>query len=341
MKLKQFTNHVALVIDGSGSIQDYGLTEPMKKAVEAVIAGLRRTAEIHKQETRVSVYVFSGNSVNVLCFDMDVMRVDGIMSDYRPAGGTPMCQGIQQAIEDLRKVPALYTDHAFLVYILTDGEENTSSVRAQQWVRNTMHNTIPDNWTIVGQVPNVMGRRHLMDYGFAPGNIMIWDTTEEGLKKATETFTSSADTFMRNRATGVRGSSSYFNVDASNLNKETVKKALDRIKVSKYKLIQNPDPVAVEIKDLVEKSTGQPYVKGNSYYGLVKTETIQPQKQILVREKSTGYVYAGEDARVLLGLNFNNNIMVRPTLSPSFDVFVQSTSVNRRIIPKQSVITLV
>ena len=145
---------------------------------------------------------------------------------------------------------------------------------------------------------------------------------------------------MTARATGVRGSQSYFQVDATQLNAATVKKELTPISSRKFRLVQNPEATAVQIRPLVEQATGEPYVLGNSYYGLVKNETIQPQKKILVRNKVDGKVYGGDDARELIGLPAGQSVLVRPTLSPTFDVYVQSTSVNRNIIPKQSVVVL-
>jgi hypothetical protein len=74
------------------------------------------------------------------------------------------------------------------------------------------------------------------------------------------------------------------------------------------------------------------YAIGHGYYQLTKTETIQPRKQIVIREKQTNKVYGGDAARDILGLPRGTAIRVKPNANPSYDVFVQSTSVNRKVL---------
>ena len=343
---QQLTNHVAMVVDASSSM--LGLTSATIKAFDGLIASLKRQSETFNQETRVSVYIFQGGGnygadipikISVPAFDMDVMRLPSLRSMYSAMGGTPLALATKQAIDDLKKVPALYTDHAFLVYVFTDGEENTSGAATVAALRNDLGH-LPENWTVVAQVPNHTGVRYMQNLGFPKGNIEIWDTTERGLEIATQSFDRSINAYMANRTKGIRGSSSYFQMDATKLNAAEVKSSLSPLSQRKYKLVQNPHATAVQIKPLVEASTGEPYTLGNSFYALVKNETIQPQKKVLVREKSTGKVFGPEGARGLVGLPDVGSVLARPTLSPEYDLFIQSTSVNRNIIPKQSVLVL-
>ncbi len=335
-KITQYTNHVALVVDASGSMRD--IHNATVKAFDGIIDSLRESAKKYNQETRVSVYLFD-DRIEVLAFDLDVMRMPSIKDHYFTRNYTALAKATNVAMDDLEKLPELYTDHGFVVYTLTDGGENRSGDREIERLSDRL-SKLKENWTVVAHVPNDEGRRQMMRLGYHRGNVEVWDTTEKGMEIAAQNFTRSADTYMQNRSKGIRGSSSYFQMDATKLNMATVTATLTPVSSRKFRLVQNPEAKAVQIKPLVEAATGESYVLGNSYYGLVKNETIQPQKKIIVREKTTGKVFAGDDARTLLGLPTNQPVLVRPTLSPNYDVFVQSTSVNRNVIPNQSVVVL-
>lgn len=334
---KQLTNHYALVVDMSGSMDS--LSESVVKAFDGLIISLQKQSRSFDQETRVSVYLFNSMQVKVVAYDMDVLRMKSLKGQYRATAGTPLAKSTKQAIQDLEKIPDLYTDHSYLVYVFTDGEEtlHDSSV---EWLRDKLAR-LEENWTVVAQVPNQIGVRYMQDLGFSRGNIEIWNTSSSrGLEDAVEQFDAGTARYMTNRSKGIRGSSSYFQMDATKLNAQTVKSSLSPLSSRKFKLVQNPHATAIQIKPLVEASTGEPYILGNSYYGLVKNETIQPQKKVLVREKSTGKVFGPDGARGLVGLPDVGSVLARPTLSPEYDIYVQSTSVNRNVIPKQSVLVL-
>jgi hypothetical protein len=58
---------------------------------------------------------------------------------------------------------------------------------------------------------------------------------------------------------------------------------------------------------------------------------VHDYKQIIIRDKKTGAVYSGAEARNLLGLPHNGNVKIIPGNHGAYDVFVQSTSVNRKL----------
>lgn len=107
-----------------------------------------------------------------------------------------------------------------------------------------------------------------------------------------------------------------------------------------YEIVINKDVKAVHIKPLVESETSINYIKGCAYYELVKRETVQDSKSIAVQDKKSGKVYVGYDARVVLGLPDRGEIKVDPIHSSKWNIYVQSTSVNRNIIPKQRVLVI-
>jgi hypothetical protein len=185
------------------------------------------------------------------------------------------------------------------------------------------------------------GKFEAKKFGFPADNIAVWDaTTDAGLTEVGSKIRMATDTFMVNRASGMRGSRSMFSMGADALNRQTVQQAqLQVVPRGSYQLllVTNRDPLT--IRDFVEQS-GYQYRIGSAYYQLSKTETIQKQKDIAVYQRSTGKVYTGVQARALLGLP-DMTVRVKPDHNPDFDVFVQSTSTNRKLIRATQLLLLV
>lgn len=86
------------------------------------------------------------------------------------------------------------------------------------------------------------------------------------------------------------------------------------------------------IKNFVEENS-LAFTPGRGFYEFTKRETIQDKKEIVIRDRSTGDMFSGKAARDLLGIPMG---MGRSKISPKhgdkYDVFVQSTSYNRKLI---------
>lgn len=90
----------------------------------------------------------------------------------------------------------------------------------------------------------------------------------------------------------------------------------------------------ISVKKFIE---GQELVfeKGKAYYQLSKKEIIQDYKTVVVRRKSDGQLLAGDDVREVLNIpkNTKKKVTVAADDIPDFDVFIQSTSYNRVLLP--------
>ncbi|KAI6239030.1 VWA domain-containing protein [Aphelenchoides fujianensis] len=84
------------------------------------------------------------------------------------------------------------------------------------------------------------------------------------------------------------------------------------------------------IKDFVQ-AQGVTFKKGRGFYEFTKPETVQDYKEIILRDPSTGDMFEGAYARSLLGLPSSGDAKIRPE-TYDYDVFIQSTSVNRKLI---------
>jgi hypothetical protein len=324
-----YINHIALVIDASGSMQR--LSREVVKVADNQIAYLAQRSKELDQETRITVYTF-GNKVECIVYDKDVLRLPSISKYYRVAGMTALVEAAVKSQEDLAHTAQLYGDHAFLTYVLTDGLENYSSTASKAKLPKILDH-MPENWTLAVMVPDQQGVFEAKKFGFPANNIAVWDsTTVKGLEEAGSTIRRTTDTFMTQRSTGVRGSRNLFSMGSDVLNTNTVKAARLQDASHDYYVMDVTNYDDIVIANFVQRH-GIPYQLGIAYYQLMKPENIQPQKNILVRDKKTGKIFSGRAARDLLGLPDNMTVRVRPTQNPQYDVFVQSTSVNRKLVP--------
>ncbi|MER7895578.1 vWA domain-containing protein [Streptomyces sp. NPDC096046] len=334
---QNYINHVALVLDASSSMSH--LSRKVVEVADQQIAYLARRSRELDQETRVTVYAFA-DKVECVIYDKDVLRMPSLKQLYRTGGMTALLAAALKSQSELAQTAQLYGDHSFLTFVLTDGQENASHrcpdsptgdpCQLVQAVAQ-MIETQQDNWTLAVLVPDQMGKREAMQCGFPKDNIAIWDATStQGLEEAGQVIRQATENFMMGRTQGIRGSRAVFSTGAEAVNEDTIRAAgLTPVDPSKYQLI----PVARDaaIREWVTEC-GHTYQTGKAFYQLSKSEKIQAQKQIAVLEKKTDRVFTGPAARTLLGLPATE-VRVKPDHNDHFTIFVQSTSVNRKLIP--------
>ncbi|MDP3769689.1 MAG: hypothetical protein Q8R40_01985 [bacterium] len=87
----------------------------------------------------------------------------------------------------------------------------------------------------------------------------------------------------------------------------------------------------ISIRDFVEEYSLE-FKAGKGFYEFTKTELIQEKKEVVLRHKDTGDMFTGRKARAMIGLGPNERAKVKPKYLETYDVFVQSTSYNRKLI---------
>jgi hypothetical protein len=323
---QNYINHIALVIDQSSSMDH--LRDQVVQVVDSQIAFLAKQSKELDQETRVTVYTFADRT-ECIFYDKDVLRMPSLKGLYRPDGMTALVDATIKAIDDLSKTPELYGDHAFLVYVITDGGENRSvatSYSLEQKIRG-----LKDHWTVATFVPNEGGKRSAQRYGFPADNVAIWETSKDGLAGVGETIRAATNTYMTQRAAGVRGTKNLFALN-TNVTKADVKQALTKLHYGQYRTydVKEEGPIA----PFVESKTKRAYRSGEAFFQLTKREKVQADKEIVLLDKKTKELFkgTGDDARKLLGLP-DHEVKVAPASHPDFDIFIQSTSVNRKLVP--------
>jgi len=320
-------NHVLFIIDKSGSMGS--LTGGVIRLFDEQVEFLSKRSRETDQETRVSVFLF-GSENECAIYDMDVLRVPSLNRVYRADGGrTALIDATIESITDLRLTPEKYGDHAFLTYVITDGYENCSRHTSKEILSLFEH--IPNNWTVACLVPDNSGQESAINFGFLKENIALWECTDKGLSVASELIQKSTENFMSGRSKGVRKVTGgiFVKVDLSRIDKVAVTKNLSRIPFQNIWMgeVKADSP----INSFVENVVKVPFVKGQGFYMLMKTETVQGYKEVCIRDKRNGNIYHGDEARKLLGLP-DTDCKVKPEAIGDYDVYVQSTSSNRKLI---------
>jgi hypothetical protein len=85
------------------------------------------------------------------------------------------------------------------------------------------------------------------------------------------------------------------------------------------------------IQDFVTNN-GLLFEKGKGFYQFTETVKVQDHKEIVLVDKKTGDMFTGKGAREMLGLPESGTVSLRPGSFKDFDIFIQSTSINRKLL---------
>lgn len=336
-KVDHLVNHVVIVLDGSGSMSDH--KEQLIKVVDELIAHLARRSQESKQETRVTIYMFD-DVVNLLIWDMDVLRAPSIRGLYEINGMTALIDATMRAISDLKLVPQFGGDHAIVMYVVTDGRQNAGALRDGRILEAEI-NGLGEEWTVAALVPDVLCAQEARQFGFPKGNVALWDTSsEQGAEEVASAVTKSFDTFTTMRASGgvnSRSTKQLFAPDPHKINDAAVAAlGMTPVKGSKYDLL----PISIEEKEKKRMidffaENALPWRLGHNFYELKRDEYISPDKELALVKTGQGaqIVYIDEKIRGLLGLPDDKKVLVAPGLVPGWGIFVQSKNAGRYMRP--------
>lgn len=326
--VKDTINHVVFVIDASDSMS--GIAGEVVKVTDGLIADLAKLSTQLNQETRVTVYLFSNNAW-CLFYEKDVLRLPSIAAHYQTVNMTALIDATIQATLELRQTATLYGDHAFLIYVITDGQENQSKQKTHDLQHLLSH--LKDNETLACLVPSQSAKFTAEKYGFPRGNIQVWDASSaQGMREAGETIRASAASYMDARASGTKGTRTLFSMDPTVVNHKTVAANLKELTGFRVERVKQGQPAV--IKEFIEALRPKvPFVQGANYFPLIKRERISDAKEIVIRHIVSGKIYGGPAARAMVGLPDTGEVSVSPQPNSEYEIFVQSTSLNRKLIP--------
>lgn len=326
---------IALIRDHSGSMSR--IARAAARDYNATISSVREAAHTTGQETIVSVLELGYGSTSSVRVIIDGQPVNALTpineSSYSTNGGTPLWDSVGDAIENLQRHPrANDPEAAFLVSLTTDGQEQHSTRYSARSICALMEKLIAtDKWTFIFRVPRG-DVKALVRLGVHEGNILPWDQTEAGVQAASVATTAAFTDYMSGRSRGMKSTTRFF-ANLAEVTPEQVKASLRDISGEVQLFgITTADHDKL-IRDHVEHVLGDKMLKGAAFYQLTSAQLkVQGYKLIAIRDQKTGAVYCGPAARQMLGLPTNQDVKLTPENLGQFDVFIQSTSVNRKLV---------
>ncbi len=328
-KTAQLTNRFVICLDSSGSMAGIraAAVAAFNKNVQAIIDGAQKSGQI----STVSFFTFGEGygEVREKYFNVGISNLRQLgQNEFKPQGNTPLFDSVGTAIERLKALQDT-PETSYVVIVITDGAENASHRFNRENLAAIMREvTGTDRWTFAFLVPPGSKAYVAGNLGIPEGNIQEWEATTAGMNYAAQSMTTGIGTYYASRSVGLKSTKGFFTTDLSQVSANTVQRKLDDIRdrVS----IWNVEKGEIQIRDFVE-GRGTTYQPGNAYYQLTKDELVQKYKQVLLVEKGKGSVYGGADARYLLNLP-DDDVKVRPGNHANWDVYIQSTSNNRKLV---------
>lgn len=329
---KKIVNHVIYALDVSGSMAN--IIGHAKNVLQAGLEAMKSVSAGSGQETLVSLYTFN-HEISTLFVDRPIEDVSLNNVHFRADGGTALIDAAMKTMLDGLTVQVKNKkteSHAYLLNVITDGDERHSKNKVDD-LRKII-SKLNDEWTIAVQVPDQQGVHLAKLYGFPAGNIAVWRAgTKEGLEESVRDFSKGFTTYTAARGAGASSVNNYYAPDLGGVSKSQVKSNLTEIAGRLYHCQSGP----VEIRDFVERAAATTYKSGKAYYELTKPELVQEQKNIVIVNKNDGRKYGGDNARTFLGIPNNQRVKVAPGTHGDWRIFIQSTSVNRKIYQGTSV----
>lgn len=327
----QLKNHFILVCDGSGSMNAHRSgaaklfneqldvvqnTQGQKNSVTVFNFGLRRNNPI--QEVRYNVAPSM------------VQRLDGY--SYPAEGNTPLYDAVITAGQ--RALCDNDPDKSFVMVVLTDGEENSSTrytaADVQKFIKDRQ---ATDRWTFVFLVPSGYKDKFVQMSGVYSGNVREWNNIDEARKE----LTAGAQAYMTARTKGLRSSKAWFQTNLSNVSTGDLSQLKDITnEVSTWTIDKESN-----IREYVNAKSGGRFEPGVSFFEIMKKEKqIQDYKKLLIQDRATKRIYADGriSVRALCGLPTSGDVAVDPGNHANFVLFAQSTSTNR-ILPRGTKLT--
>lgn len=259
-----------------------------------------------------------------------------VVAALRNAGtNTALRDAIGAACTRIDSKTFIQAPEAVLIAIFSDGEENAST----QWSTDMLRGRFEaykakGNVTVTFAGPH-SALRQLSALAIEPGNFRAWDGSVADLPAVRQETYAMTTSYTTSRAAGQTTSKALY-ADASKLTTGGVRGYTKQVTPTETKVVsKHMDGRA--IADFFK-----PFEPGKHYYQLVKPEYIQEDKDLVVHIKDQNeYRQGSRTVRILLGLPETGKIRVRPgPHSDKFDIYVQSASVNRKLVEGQKLLTL-
>lgn len=332
---KRTVVHAHYLLDDSGSMTDC-YSQAVTK-VNELIEQLRVESARTGIETYVTVWLFSDRVVKIV--EGPVARVGNLSYNFHRGGLTYIREAVCDAIEVASTIKDASSENTlFLLNCITDGAQNGKRginsiyTSGKIWTDTQLKQLISGTqatgrWTLTFMVPDAAGKSALLGMGIPGDNIALWENTAAGAEAAFTQTSRATTAYYDNVTRGVTSTTKFYaTTDASKITSTDLAKmedVSDRFQTLKV-------PHEVELQAFIE-GKGKTFYLGAGYYPVTKREKLRAGRNVLIRAKDTRRVYAGAQARQLLGLA-DGEVIVTPGNHANFDIFFQSTSRNRHLV---------
>lgn len=333
-------NYIGISRDHSGSMES--LRKVAAQDYNTLITTIKEATLAEKQDTIVSV-VKCGTGPKALVQREIVYSTASMLqpltaAQYDTEGpSTPLFDSVGELIQLLSAAPdANDPNVSFIIMVVTDGGENASTVWKSKLGQKIRELIMTDRWTFTFRVPKG-GSQYLVNLGIPSGNIYEWDPFSKGsMEQSTLATQHAVRSFYTGRTAGIKSTNTFY----ANMSAVTSTDVRANMKDISHEVTKHPvknDGIA--IKDFVEQELRVPYALGHAFYQLTKREkAVQEYKQFCIFDKATSRIYAGKSARALLGLPTFGTIALAPSDHQNYDIFIQSNSVNRKLVGNTSLL---
>lgn len=327
--------HVYLVLDDSGSM--FQIAAKTKDAFNRTLADIKAAAARTSQDTRVTLTLF-GETISTVFREKSAAEAP-TLETFNPAQGhTRLFDTVGQAIEEMEALRRTAPDDAFLLMVLTDGHDNLRTKYSEQVIRDLIARVQgTDRYTLTFLLPPGNKRSFCSMYSIPEGNVAEWEQTAKGVEDGAVLRSRGLTEYFTAREQGKTSVQSFYvQTDTSKLTATQVARKLDDI-TPKVKVWEVGKEEA--IKEFCERKNRGTYDKGAGFYQLTKKEkAVQPHKKVILIEKGKETVFGGDEARRMIGLPDGANAAVDPGNHGRWDIFIQSTSGNRKLVRGTKVI---
>lgn len=329
----QMKNYICFVNDHSGSMES--LASAAAKDFNANIEAVKNAASMEMLDTVVSVVEVDGmnNPLSVTVSNPHVLKP---VNHWRAVGGTPLWGSTEKLINMLLTLPDINKDDVSVLVMMTTDGAATDGPQAWSILQTRMQPLLnTGRWSFVARLPKTSGAHHvrqLTALGIPSGNIQYWETTAAGLAASTAQTTQAMSGYFASRSAGAKSTGAFY-ANAAQVDITALKDVTSEISLYVVPTADN----GIEIRPFILRHRMK-HLKGSAFYQLTKTEPkVQHDKQVLVRDRASGKFFGGDEARKMIGLPIGQNARLHPGDHKNFDLFIQSNSINRKLVANTGV----
>lgn len=321
-------NVMVVLFDMSSSMDHLYNSGAVNKFWSDQVTNIKKQAWLYRESQDTLVYV-AGFSSALTEFFMDgpyVAEALPFTVQQRYRNGTRLCGSVNTAVQ---RAATAHPTASILVLTITDGEENASSPEEVARFRTIVSS--PGHLLTLAFAGPSSALAQMARWGVSRGNVTTWEGDEKTLTTSLSANTQSAiDTRYGDVSRGVYASTTFLDVTPKAAD------ALEAAPDEKALFVRLAVDKTMPIADFMTAKKGE-YNLGSVFYQLTKREKIASHKRILARNKKTGKVIYSS-CKTIMGVG--DNVTVKPGNFGDYEIFVTSTSMNRKLAEGSYVMAL-